>query len=128
MDPPPRQRLDRRRRSGTGHRRDEAHRTRSDRRRCHPPRGPAVQPAIAAGALRAFADDLADPTGDLVVAALMLAADRRGRGLTRVLEGLAVTVEAEVALRRQVDADRATPGRPPATSPSSPSSPPDYWS
>jgi Flp pilus assembly protein TadB len=63
----------------------------------------------AAVALRVFADDLADPTGDLVVAALMLAADRRGRGLTRVLEGLAVTVEAEVALRRQVDADRATP-------------------
>jgi Flp pilus assembly protein TadB len=63
----------------------------------------------AAAALRAFADDLADPTGDLVVAALMLAADRRGRGLTRVLEGLAVTVDAEVALRRQVDADRATP-------------------
>ena len=63
----------------------------------------------AAAALRAFAEDLADPTGDLVVAALMLAADRRGRGLTRVLEGLAATVEAEVALRRQVDADRATP-------------------
>jgi Flp pilus assembly protein TadB len=63
----------------------------------------------AAAALRAFADDLADPTGDLVVAALMLAADRRGRGLTRVLEDLAATVEAEVALRRQVDADRATP-------------------
>ena len=63
----------------------------------------------AAAALRAFGDDLADPTGDLVVAALLLAADRRGRGLTRVLEGLAATVEAEVALRRQVDADRATP-------------------
>jgi tight adherence protein B len=38
-----------------------------------------------------------------------LAADRRGRGLTRVLENLAVTVEAEVAMRGQVDADRATP-------------------
>ena len=60
-------------------------------------------------ALLAFADELDDPTGDLVVAALLLAAERRGRGLTRVLERLAGTVEAEVAMRRQVDADRATP-------------------
>lgn len=65
------------------------------------------QPATVA--LRTFADELADPTADLVVAALMLAADRRGRGLSRVLERLAVTVDAEVAMRRQVDADRATP-------------------
>ncbi len=60
-------------------------------------------------ALRAFADDLDDPVGDLVVAALLLAAGRRGRGLARVLTGLAGTVEAEVAMRRGVEADRAQP-------------------
>lgn len=60
-------------------------------------------------ALRAFGDDLDDPTGDLVVAALLLAADRRGRGLARLLAALAATVEAEVAMRRGIEADRATP-------------------
>ena len=60
-------------------------------------------------ALRAFGDDLADPTADLVVAALLLAATRRGRGLARLLTGLAATVEEEVAMRRAVEADRATP-------------------
>jgi Flp pilus assembly protein TadB len=62
-----------------------------------------------AEALRGFADDLDDPVGDLVVAALLLAAGRRGRGLARVLTGLAGTVEAEVAMRRGVEADRAQP-------------------
>jgi len=62
-----------------------------------------------AEALRAFGDDLDDPTADLVVAALLLAADRRGRGLARVLTGLAHTVEEEVAMRRGVEADRAQP-------------------
>jgi Flp pilus assembly protein TadB len=66
-------------------------------------RGPADQ------ALRAFGDDLDDATGDLVVAALLLAADRRGRGLARLLGALAATVDAEVAMRRAVEADRATP-------------------
>jgi Flp pilus assembly protein TadB len=60
-------------------------------------------------ALRGFADELADPTGDLVAAALLLAVDRRGRGLARLLAALASTVEAEVAMRRSVEADRATP-------------------
>ena len=60
-------------------------------------------------ALRAFGDDLADPTADLVVAALLLAATRRGRGLAKLLAGLAATVEEEVAMRRAVEADRATP-------------------
>jgi Flp pilus assembly protein TadB len=65
------------------------------------------QPATVA--LRTFADELDDPIADLVVAALILAAERRGRGLSRVLERLAVTVDAEVGMRREVDADRATP-------------------
>jgi Flp pilus assembly protein TadB len=60
------------------------------------------------GALRAFAADLADPAGDLVAAALIAAADRRGRGLAAMLTELAATVEEEAAMRRKVDAERAT--------------------
>ena len=60
-------------------------------------------------ALRAFATDLDDPTGDLVAAALILGAQRRGAGLARVLTGLADTVAEEVRMRRQVEADRAKP-------------------
>lgn len=60
-------------------------------------------------ALRAFADDLDDATGDLVAASLVLGARRRGAGLTRVLQGLAETVAEEVKMRRAVEADRAKP-------------------
>ena len=60
-------------------------------------------------ALRAFADELDDPTGDLVAAALILGARRRGPGLAAVLDGLAATVAEEVAMRRKVEADRARP-------------------
>jgi Flp pilus assembly protein TadB len=60
-------------------------------------------------ALRDFADEMNDPTGDLVAGALLLAVDRRGRGLARLLAALATSVEAEVAMRRSVEADRATP-------------------
>ncbi|GGB21789.1 membrane protein [Flexivirga endophytica] len=60
-------------------------------------------------ALRAFADDLDDPTGDLVAANLILGARRRGRGLASVLEALAASVAADVRARRQIEADRAKP-------------------
>lgn len=60
-------------------------------------------------ALRAFADDLNDATGDLVCAALILGASRRGEGLARVLVGLSESVAEEVKGRRQVEADRAKP-------------------
>lgn len=60
-------------------------------------------------ALRAFADDLDDATGDLVAAALILGAHRRGPGLAAVLDDLAVTVAEEVRMRRGVEADRAKP-------------------
>jgi tight adherence protein B len=60
-------------------------------------------------ALRAFADDLAEPAGDLVVAVLLLESERRGTGVARVLDDLAVTVAEEVAMRRKVEADRAKP-------------------
>jgi Flp pilus assembly protein TadB len=60
-------------------------------------------------ALRAFADDLHDPTGDLVVAALILGARQRGDGLAQVLTGLAESVAENVHARRGIEADRAKP-------------------
>lgn len=60
-------------------------------------------------AVRAFADELDDATGDLVAANLILAARRRGAGLAQVLESLAESVSADVRARRQIEADRAKP-------------------
>ncbi|WP_110241669.1 type II secretion system F family protein [Nocardioides gilvus] len=60
-------------------------------------------------ALRAFADELDDATGDLIAANLILGARRRGAGLASVLEGLAESVATDVRARRQVEADRAKP-------------------
>ena len=64
---------------------------------------------VTEDALRAFADDLDDATGDLVAANLILGSRRRGAGLASVLEGLAESVAADVRSRRQVEADRAKP-------------------
>jgi Flp pilus assembly protein TadB len=64
---------------------------------------------VTEDALRAFADDLDDATGDLVAANLILGSRRRGAGLASVLEGLAESVAADVRARRQVEADRAKP-------------------
>lgn len=60
-------------------------------------------------ALRAFADDLDDSTGDLLAANLLLGAQRRGAGLASVLESVAVSVGEDVRSRRMVEADRAKP-------------------
>jgi hypothetical protein len=60
-------------------------------------------------ALRAFADDLDDATGDLVAASLILSAKRRGAGLVAVLDGLAASVAEDVRTRRAIEADRAKP-------------------
>jgi len=64
---------------------------------------------VTEDALRAFADELNDATGDLVAANLILGARRRGAGLASVLEGLAESVAADVRARREVEADRAKP-------------------
>jgi Flp pilus assembly protein TadB len=64
---------------------------------------------VTEDALRAFADELDDATGDLVAANLILGARRRGAGLASVLEGLAESVASDVRARRQVEADRAKP-------------------
>jgi tight adherence protein B len=58
-------------------------------------------------ALRAFADDLADPAGDLVVAALVLAADKSPKRLGDLLGTLATSTRAEVGMRLRVEAGRA---------------------
>lgn len=60
-------------------------------------------------ALRKFADDLADPTGDLIVAHLLLAERVRGAGLANALEDLAQSIAEEVGVRRKIEADRAKP-------------------
>ena len=62
-----------------------------------------------ADALRAFADDLDDSTGDLLAANLLLGAQRRGAGLASVLESVAIAVGEDVRARRMVEADRAKP-------------------
>ncbi|PSL01379.1 Flp pilus assembly protein TadB [Haloactinopolyspora alba] len=64
-------------------------------------------PTVAA--LRAFADDLDDATGDLIASSLILGATRRGSGLAAVLEGLASTVAQDVQVRRNIEADRSKP-------------------
>ena len=60
-------------------------------------------------ALRRFADEVADPTADLVVAALVLASRRRGPGVATALTALSESVAEEVAARRRIEADRAKP-------------------
>ncbi len=59
-------------------------------------------------ALRAFADDLAHPVGDTIAATLIIASQVRGRGLHQVLTALADTVAKQVAMEREIDAERAT--------------------
>ncbi|MCL3862058.1 type II secretion system F family protein [Actinotalea sp. K2] len=60
-------------------------------------------------ALIALADDIDDAAGDLVVAAMLLASERRGPGLATALAAAADSVAAEVASRRAVEAERAKP-------------------
>ncbi|MEV8027450.1 type II secretion system F family protein [Cellulosimicrobium funkei] len=60
-------------------------------------------------AIRAFADDLDDATGDLVASYLLLGARRRGQGLASVLDDLAKSVAEDVRARRAIEADRAKP-------------------
>lgn len=62
-------------------------------------------------ALRAFADDLGDPTADVVVTHLQLATDIAGPGLAESLTTIADSISEEVNVRRDVDALRAGPIR-----------------
>lgn len=58
-------------------------------------------------ALHAFADDLDDPTADLVASALILGSRQSGAGLRRILEQLSNEVANEVRIRREIEASRA---------------------
>jgi Flp pilus assembly protein TadB len=58
-------------------------------------------------ALRRFAADLADPTGDLVVAALVLAAGHEARRLSDLLGSLAMAARDQAAMELRVEAGRA---------------------
>ncbi|MFG1618854.1 type II secretion system F family protein [Nonomuraea wenchangensis] len=57
-------------------------------------------------ALAIFADELDDPSADLVVAALILNSKLRGPGLRDVLGALAVSAREELDMRRRVEAER----------------------
>jgi tight adherence protein B len=60
-----------------------------------------------APSLRAFADEIDDPAGDLVVAALLLAADKSPKKLGDLLGRLAHSARADVNMRLRVEASRA---------------------
>ena len=60
-----------------------------------------------APALRAFADEVADPTCDLVVAALVLAADHQAQRLGELLGTLAQAARDQATMRLRVEAGRA---------------------
>lgn len=58
-------------------------------------------------ALREFAADVDDPTCDLVVTALLLAAEQQARQLADLLGQLATAARGQVAMRLRVEAGRA---------------------
>ncbi|MFK4298155.1 tight adherence protein B [Arthrobacter sp. GAS37] len=60
-------------------------------------------------ALQRFADDLDDPTADMLVAYLKLTAEQRTGSLAESLEALADAVSEDIKARREVEADRETP-------------------
>jgi Flp pilus assembly protein TadB len=60
-----------------------------------------------APALRALARDLDDPTADLVLAALVLAAEHQARQLGDLLGSLATTARGQAAMRMRVETGRA---------------------
>jgi Flp pilus assembly protein TadB len=57
-------------------------------------------------ALPALAEDLADPSADLVIATLILNARSRGPGLANALQRLADSIREELELRRRIEAGR----------------------
>ena len=58
-------------------------------------------------ALRQFADELDNPTADLIVSALIMNARLRGPGLRHLLGALADTARAELDMRQRIAASRA---------------------
>lgn len=62
-------------------------------------------------ALQGFADDLDDPSADLVVAALILNSRLRGPGLRDVLSSLAGSAREDLEMRRRISASRSSTRR-----------------
>src|SRR5262249_28377402 len=62
-------------------------------------------------AVRRFADDLADPSADLIIAALIINARLRGPGLRDLLGALSRSVREELDVRRKVNAQRRSTRR-----------------
>lgn len=62
-------------------------------------------------ALQHFADDLDDPSADLVVAALVLNSRLRGPGLRQVLTSLSEAARADLDMRQRVAAGRSSTRR-----------------
>lgn len=60
-----------------------------------------------APALRAFADEVADPTCDMVVASLLLAAEHQASRLGELLGTLAASARDQATMRLRVEAGRA---------------------
>lgn len=65
-----------------------------------------LQSERLAPALRSFADEVADPTCDLVVAALMLAAEHQAQRLGELLGSLAQAARDQATMRLRVEAGR----------------------
>jgi Flp pilus assembly protein TadB len=62
-------------------------------------------------ALGRFADDLDDPSADMIIAALVINARLRGPGLRDLLSALAVSVREELHMRTKVNAERRSTRR-----------------
>lgn len=60
-----------------------------------------------APSLRHLADELADPTGDLVIASLLLAAEHQARHLGELLGSLAQAAREQATMRLRVEAGRS---------------------
>lgn len=60
-----------------------------------------------APSLRGMADQVADPTGDLVIAALITAAEQQARQLGDLLGALARTAREQASMRMRIEAGRA---------------------
>ena len=58
-------------------------------------------------ALHIFANEIDDPAGDRIVAALLIATSERGGGVQSVLSTLAEQLARDVAARREIEASRA---------------------
>jgi Flp pilus assembly protein TadB len=62
-------------------------------------------------ALRRFADDLDDPSADMIIAALIINSRLRGPGLRALLGALAGSIREELDMRRKVNAGRRSTRR-----------------